>query len=367
MLGQQAVACTNSLMSPDPLSHPSAQALLAHHFLSPEMMTEAEADMWRCLPGYCYKRDILPLLPKGSATTGALPSAASVQAGTGGQPLPSASSLHPAANMQQESMVGPARFSGLLAQPTAFAYTESQMEEQQWMDLFLEACLGTESQEAQLHNDAALNGAPTDNPSSSGQQPAEAPLGPLDVPADADSLQRWIPHDCADREVALGPDAWLTAFAQAHLHTSLSSMQHADLDSEEQSVASSAEGSVADHADSDFEEQSVSLSDDEASVFGDDSEADSDSYDQTDADCDDEEYSDFDLETPTLAVESQLHMTLGSRFHMSASNAIGWGVLCSWLSIWFFLGPEARPEALMSQTMCIDFGPTVCLLSIITN
>lgn len=89
-------------------------------------MTEAEADMRRCLPGYCHQRDILPALPKSSTTTGALPSAASVQAGTDGQPLASASSLHLAADMQQDTMAEPAVFSGLLTQPTAFAYSKSR-------------------------------------------------------------------------------------------------------------------------------------------------------------------------------------------------------------------------------------------------
>lgn len=79
----------------------------------------------------------------------------------------------------------------------------------------------------------------------------------------------------------------------------------------------------------------VSLAD---NVFGDDSETDSDSYEQSDADCDHEEYSDFDLETPTLAVESQLHMTLGSRLHVSASNAIGWGYHAAGSAYGSFLG-----------------------------
>ena len=331
MLQQQAVAFANSLMSLDPVARPSAQASLGHQFLSPELMTDAEADMWRCLPGYYQQRDILPLLPKGSATIGAVPSAASVQAGTAGQPLPSASSLHPAANMQQDSMVEPAPFSGLLAQPTAFAYTESQMEEQQWMDLFLEACLRTKAQEVQLEDDAALNVAPSDSPSSSEQQPAEAPLGPLDVPADAGSLQCWMSHDCPDGEDAMGADAWLVAFAEAHLYTPLFSMQHADSD-----LAS--EGAAADLSDSDSEEHLVALSDDEASVSGDESDADSDSYQQSVADTDDEEHSDLDVDFPTLAVECQLHMTLGSSFHMSASNAIGWGYYAAGAAYGSFLG-----------------------------
>lgn len=69
--------------------------------------------MWRCLPGYCHQRDILPLLPKNSATTGTVPSAASVQAGTDGQPLALASCRHPAANMQQDTMAERVPFSGL--------------------------------------------------------------------------------------------------------------------------------------------------------------------------------------------------------------------------------------------------------------
>ena len=47
MLGQQAVAFANCLMSLDPAARPSAQASVVHQLLSPEMMTKA--DMWHCL------------------------------------------------------------------------------------------------------------------------------------------------------------------------------------------------------------------------------------------------------------------------------------------------------------------------------
>lgn len=72
---------------------------------------------------------------------------------------------------------------------------------------------GNKGTQRQPDNGAAVHVAIMDSPSSNEQQPAEAPMCHLDVPADAGSLQRLMSHDCADEE-ALGADAWLTPLAQ---------------------------------------------------------------------------------------------------------------------------------------------------------
>ena len=109
-------------MSLESSARPSTQASVAHQLLSPELMSEA--DMWHCLRACCHQGDILPFLFKGNGTTGALQSATSVQAGTVGHPLPSASRL-PAVDMWKDIAAEPALLSVYLAQPAAFAYSES--------------------------------------------------------------------------------------------------------------------------------------------------------------------------------------------------------------------------------------------------
>ena len=78
-LQQEAISFANSLMCPEPSKRPTAAAAFAHPFLSPQSMTQAEADMRRCLPAYSHQKHILPVLSERSWSIGALHSAASVQ------------------------------------------------------------------------------------------------------------------------------------------------------------------------------------------------------------------------------------------------------------------------------------------------
>lgn len=78
VLQQEAISFANSLMSPELSRRPSAAVALAHPFLSPQSIAQAEADMRHCLPGYSQQKHVLPVLPKRSWNIGALHHAASV-------------------------------------------------------------------------------------------------------------------------------------------------------------------------------------------------------------------------------------------------------------------------------------------------
>ena len=208
ILQLQALSFANSLMSLNASERPTAQVSLAHHFLSPQSIIEAEADMRRCLPSYFPKGDILPVVLKGTSTTGALQDAASMQALSDAQP-PSADSPF---------------------QPDASAQTQGQ--------------------NMQHANGAALHLAQIDSPGSRQLQPAEASEGFSELPVYADSLQRHTSQE------SWGGASWLAAFTEAHLQGAMPGKQLAALDWVSEGSANSSEGT-------DIETQSAASSEDE--------------------------------------------------------------------------------------------------------
>ena len=213
--------------------------------------------------------------------------------------------------------------SQLCAQPEAYSYSQSQLGDQHWSALFLQAYLQTEACNMQPDDNAALHLTPMEGASSTEQQPAEPSEHPLELAADAGSLQPHTSHACADGHESLGGDSWLAAFTEAHLQGPVSSMLHADSDqlsegsagNEEtdpnpQSIASSDDQSVSDESDGDYaeEEEEEEFSDEELGVESDN--------DESDADSDDEQAN---------AVQSQLSCNLKDRVQRLASYAVGWG------------------------------------------
>ena len=210
----------------------------------------------------------------------------------------------PATPLQDTISAEPVGFNHLVAQPEAFVYGESQGD-QQWLDLFLQAFPPqTQAQSMQPADDAAVHLAPIDSPSSSEQQPAAASQGFLELPVNADSLQRHTVHDCADGLKSLGGASWLAAFTEAHLQGFSPSMQQAQ----------ASQGSAASNAASN---ESVD------SFDGDDSDTD---HDHEESDANDEgNESDAVLDDVANIVQIQLCCTLTCRVQRMGSTAVGWG------------------------------------------
>ena len=231
--------------------------------------------------------------------------------------------------------------SQLCAQPEAYGYSQSQLGDQQWSALFLQAYMQTEAQSMQPGDNAALHLAPGEGPSSIGQQPVELSEGFLELPADAGSLQHHTSYDCDDGQKSLGGDgwpaafmhgqelqgggSWLAAFTEAHLQGSLSNMQRADSDQASEDPATSSE-------ETDPEGQSVASSSDDQTVsdFDDESDGDYDEeeggvYDEESSVNSDNDESDADSEDEALSVHNQLRCTLKGRVQRLASSAVGWG------------------------------------------
>ena len=177
-----------------------------------------------------------------------------------------------------------------MALPQDSDCSEGQVGVRQWSALFMQAYLQAKAQELQSADNAPLNLAHNDSPLSSDQQPAERPEGPLELPADAGSLQRHASHDSADGQQSLEEASWLAAFMEAHLQGPWSSREHADKDQAD-------EGSEASSAQTNSEAQSVPSSNDQSDVdFDDQSDVDNDSEeldanfinDESNTDSDDE-------------------------------------------------------------------------------
>ena len=176
-----------------------------------------------------------------------------------------------------------------MALPQDSDCSEGQVAVRQWSALFMQAYLQAKAQELRSADNAPLNLAHNDSPLSSDQQPAERPEGPLELPADAGSLQRHASHDSADGQQSLEEASWLAAFMEAHLQGPWSSREHADKDQAD-------EGSEASSAQTNSEAQSVASSNDQSDVdFDDQSDVDNDSKeldanfinDESNADSDD--------------------------------------------------------------------------------
>ena len=215
ILQLQALSFANCLMSLNASERPTAQVSLGHHFLTPQSIIEAEADMRCCLPAYFPKSDILPVVLKGTSTTGALQDAASMQALSDAQPLSAASPFQPDASAQ------------------------------------------TQGQNMQHAHGAALHMARIDSPGSRQLQPAEASEGVNELLVNVDSLQHHTSYDCADGQESWGGASWLAAFTEAHLQGDLPGRQLAGLDWVSEGSATSSDGT-------DLETQSAASSDDEA-------------------------------------------------------------------------------------------------------
>ena len=215
ILQLQALSFANSLMSLNASERPTAQVSLGHHFLSPQSIIDAEADMRRCLPAYSPKGDILPVVLKGTSTTGALQDAVSVQALSDAQPPSVDSPFQPDASAQ------------------------------------------TQGQNMQHAHGAALHMAHIGASGSRQLQPAEASEGLNKLLVNADSLQRQTSHECADGQESWGGASWLAAFTEADLQGDLPGKQLAGLDWVSEGSATSSDGT-------DLETQSAASSDDEA-------------------------------------------------------------------------------------------------------
>ena len=63
------MAFISCLMSPDLCHRPSSEQAIAHDFLSSHSMALAEEELKHCLPDYCQETDLLPILPKGYASS----------------------------------------------------------------------------------------------------------------------------------------------------------------------------------------------------------------------------------------------------------------------------------------------------------
>ena len=189
----------------------------------------------------------------------------------------------------------------------------------------MQAYLQVGVQEPQSADSAPLHLAHNDSPLSSEQQPAEPLAGPLELPADAGSLQRHASHNSADGQQSLEGATWLAAFMEAHLQGHSSSREHADIDQAD-------EGSEASSAETNSEAQSAASSNDQSDIdFDDQSDNDNEELDadfnndESNADSDDEAYHDSDVDPCPLPVRSQLWCTITGQVQRLASTAVGLG------------------------------------------